>query len=234
MKSLKEGPIVWIFDLDDTLHHATPRIFPQINATMTRYLMHHLDLDAHGADTLRAHYWQRYGATLHGLIRHHGIDPHHFLRETHPATELAALAQRMAGLHDVLRRLPGRKIVFTNGPIRYARAVLRKLHADGLFAGIIGIEGMRFQPKPQIAGYRRLLRLHRLKPERCIMVDDSHDNIARACRLGMHGIWLGQRHRPNSRLRRIRRLSQLLRLRLPPLESKRTGCGKNPSGESIF
>ena len=29
---------VWIFDLDNTLHNATPHIFPHINSSMTAYL----------------------------------------------------------------------------------------------------------------------------------------------------------------------------------------------------
>lgn len=214
MKSFKSAAIVWLFDLDDTLHHASPRIFPLINRSMTDYVMRHLEVGETDADRLRLEYWLSYGATLGGLMRHHDVDPRHFLRETHPATELAALARRMAGLHATLRRLPGRKIVFTNGPAHYARAVLRKLHADGLFDAVVGIDDLRFHPKPRPAAYRQLLRRHRLAPRRCVMVDDSHDNIARACRLGMTGIWLGARHRPNSRLRRVRRLSELKRLRL--------------------
>ncbi|MEN9879697.1 MAG: hypothetical protein RIQ55_343, partial [Pseudomonadota bacterium] len=33
---------VWVFDLDDTLHHATPNIFPHINRAMTAYIERHL------------------------------------------------------------------------------------------------------------------------------------------------------------------------------------------------
>ncbi len=64
----------WIFDLDNTLHNATPHIFPHINRSMTAYLQEHLQLDEAEANDLRMHYWQRYGATLSGLIRHHGTE----------------------------------------------------------------------------------------------------------------------------------------------------------------
>ena len=30
--------LTWIFDLDNTLHDATPHIFPHINRSMTAYL----------------------------------------------------------------------------------------------------------------------------------------------------------------------------------------------------
>ena len=33
----------WIFDLDNTLHNATPHIFPHINRAMTAYLQQRLE-----------------------------------------------------------------------------------------------------------------------------------------------------------------------------------------------
>ena len=36
---------VWVFDLDNTLHNASPHIFPHINRAMTAYLQAHLGLD---------------------------------------------------------------------------------------------------------------------------------------------------------------------------------------------
>ncbi|MGH8731456.1 MAG: haloacid dehalogenase, partial [Burkholderiales bacterium] len=81
----------WIFDLDNTLHDARQHIFPHIDRSMTAYLAEHLDLGADAANELRQFYWRRYGATLVGLIRHHGIDPHHFLRETHRFPEIENL-----------------------------------------------------------------------------------------------------------------------------------------------
>ena len=74
---------VWLFDLDNTLHNASPHIFPHINRSMTRYLEQHLGLTLDEANALRMQYWHRYGATMLGLMRHHGTDPDHFLVETH-------------------------------------------------------------------------------------------------------------------------------------------------------
>ena len=45
------------------------------------------------AQRLRENYWLRYGATLLGLVRHHGVRAAHFLAETH----------RMPGLEERLR-----------------------------------------------------------------------------------------------------------------------------------
>lgn len=104
-------------------------MFPRINQAMTDYVARRLALPHDEASALRVHYWRRYGATLLGLIRHHDVDPHEFLREAHPFPDLHRLVARDHGLRRVLRRLPGRKIVVTNGPAAYAAGVLRALVA---------------------------------------------------------------------------------------------------------
>ena len=98
----------WVFDLDNTLHNASPHIFPHINRSMTAYLQRHLQLSEEDAGNLRAQYWRRYGATLLGMMRHHGTDPEHFLRETHAFPDLSGMVVYERGLAAMLRRLPGR------------------------------------------------------------------------------------------------------------------------------
>ena len=181
---------VWIFDLDNTLHNATPHIFPHINRAMTEYLQSQLGLDEQAAGELRRHYWMRYGATLLGLMRHHQTDPRHFLWHTHQLPELRRMLVREPQLRATLRRLPGRKIVFSNAPVHYARSVLRMLAIADLFDDVFSIERTRFRPKPDSYGFLRLCRAHRLKPQRCIMVEDNLDNLRTAARLGMKTVWV--------------------------------------------
>jgi putative hydrolase of the HAD superfamily len=185
----------WIFDLDNTLHNAAPHIFPHINRAMTEYLQAHLDLDEAAASELRRHYWQRYGATLLGLIRHHGTDPRHFLWHTHQFPKLQAMLVREPQLRATLRRLPGRKFVFSNAPVHYARAVLKALAVSDLFDGVFTIEYTRFRPKPDSYGFLRVCRANRLRPQRCIMVEDSLDNLRTAGRLGMKTVWVTRTRR---------------------------------------
>ena len=181
---------VWIFDLDNTLHDATPHIFPHINRSMTAYLQEHLSLGEDEANALRTDYWQRYGATLSGLMKHHGTDPDHFLRNTHRFPELSKMVLREPRLRSVLKQLPGRKLVFSNAPLQYAQAVLKLLLVDDLFDDIFAIEHSRYRPKPQSAGFRSLLRKHRLHAAQCVMVEDSAENLLTAKRLGMRTIWV--------------------------------------------
>ena len=183
---------VWIFDLDNTLHDARPHIFPHINRSMTEYVARLLDLGEEDANELRDFYWKRYGATLIGLIRHHRVDPGHFLRETHHFPELDRMVVGRRELRSVLRRLPGRKIVFSNAPGHYARAVVQALGVSDLFDDVFSIERTRFRPKPDAHGFLRLMHAHRLVASRCIMVEDSLENLRTAKRLGMKTVWVSE------------------------------------------
>ena len=181
---------VWLFDLDNTLHDARAHIFPHINRSMTAYVAALLELGEEDANTLRDSYWKRYGATLIGLIRHHQVDPRHFLEETHRFADLDRLVVGRRELRSVLRRLPGRKIVFSNAPAHYAAAVLQALGVRASFDDVFSIERTRFRPKPQAQGFVRLLHAHRLVASRCVMVDDSLENLHTARRLGMKTVWV--------------------------------------------
>jgi putative hydrolase of the HAD superfamily len=181
---------VWIFDLDNTLHNASAHVFPHINRSMTEYLQQHLQLDEQAANALRMHYWQRYGATLSGLMRHHGTDPDHFLWHTHQFPDLERMVLREPRLRHVLKALPGRKVVFSNAPQHYAHAVLKLLRIDGLFDDVMAVEQMRYRPKPDSFGFMRLMRRHRLRAAQCVMVEDSAENLQAAKKLGMHTVWV--------------------------------------------
>jgi len=181
---------LWIFDLDNTLHNATPHIFPHINRSMTAYLQEHLQLDEAAASDLRMYYWQRYGATLSGLMRHHGTDPDHFLWHTHQFPVLDRMVLREPRLRHVLKNLPGRKVVFSNAPQHYAHAVLKLLRVDDLFDDVMAVEHTRYRPKPDFFGFLRLLKNQRVKAAQCVMVEDSLENLQAAKRLGMRTVWV--------------------------------------------
>jgi len=185
----------WIFDLDNTLHNATPHIFPHINQAMTSYLERELGLESGAASALRQQYWTRYGATLLGLMRHHNTDPHHFLWHTHQLPELERMLVRERELRATLRRLPGRKFVFSNAPVHYSRAVLRALAISDLFDAVFSIERTRFRPKPQTHGFLRMMRANHLRARRCIMVEDTLRNLRTAKKLGMKTVWVSREQR---------------------------------------
>jgi len=141
------------------------------------------------ADALRHLYWLRYGATMLGLVRHHAIDAHEFLRAAHPFPDLHRLIRRNQRLAQSLRQLPGRKVVVTNAPSHYARRVVKALGISAFIDDLISIESMRFagrfQPKPSRPMLRRLAARLRVPSARCVLVEDSVDNLRSAQHVGM-------------------------------------------------
>lgn len=199
--NLKPSAPVWLFDLDNTLHNASHAIFPAIMANMNAYIARVLGdgvapADAEAVNAARTLYWKRYGATLLGLVKHHGVRSEHFLHETHEMADLAAMIRAERGLGRLLRRLPGRKVLLTNAPHRYSTMVLRHLGLQRHFSHHIAIESMRvhreLRPKPSKLMLRRLMRRQGLTPGRCILVEDTLANLRTAHALGMRTAWVTQ------------------------------------------
>jgi putative hydrolase of the HAD superfamily len=192
---------VWLFDLDDTLHDAATASMPQLHDSMNAFIRDELGLDADAATALRRRYWQWYGATLLGLVRHHGVKPAHFLHVTH---RLPGLEQRVRG-HTadlaLLARLPGRKFILTNAPADYARRVLGVLGIARLFDGLIAVEDMamfgQLRPKPDARMLRHVAARLGVHPARCVLVEDTLVHQKAARRVGMATVWM-QRWLPQS------------------------------------
>lgn len=183
---------VWIFDLDDTLHDASSHIFPVMNKAMTQYIMDTLDLDEHHAFKLRQHYWKIYGATLKGLMRHHGVDPYHFLCETHDNMDLENMVSETKKLRYCINRLKGRKVIFTNAPMNYAMRVLDVLGITDLFTVVFSVESTKFHPKPSVRGFQQLLKQIKAKASDCVMMEDNLPALMTAKRMGMKTVWISK------------------------------------------
>lgn len=185
---------VWFFDLDNTLHDASHAAFGPTNRAMTEYIVEHLGLSSDEASSLRQHYWHHYGATLLGLVRHHGVQAAHFLDQTH---RLPGLEDRLrTSAHDraALKRLRGRKYILTNAPRDYALRVLDGLRLTHLFDGILCIEDMRMfghhRPKPDARMFRAVAARLKVPPSRCVLVEDTLDHQKSAHALGMRTVWM--------------------------------------------
>jgi putative hydrolase of the HAD superfamily len=189
---------VWLFDLDNTLHDCSYAIFRAIDVNMTRAVMHTLDVDQDTANTLRKRYWLRYGATVIGLVRHHGIKASEFLQRAHDF-DPAPLVHAERGLAAKLARLPGRKVLLTNAPRRYAYEVLKALAIAGQFELIWSIDQMtlqgRMRPKPSIALMRQVLARLNVPAHRAVLVEDTVRNLRPARQLGMRTVHI---HHPGT------------------------------------
>jgi putative hydrolase of the HAD superfamily len=186
---------VWIFDLDNTLHDATARIFPAMHRQINAFLQREFGVDEEGANYMRRDFWLRYGTTLNGLMRHHGTDPRRFLAETHVFPELAELVVHENALKHALERLGGMKLVFSNAPRHYVEGVLRALRLARYFDAVYSIEDARYRGKPALHGFQLLLRKHNLDPHRCAFIDDILENLRTAHRLGMSTVWVSNTKR---------------------------------------
>ena len=194
MRAPKPAPRVWLFDLDDTLHDASSASMPGLHVSFGEYIQQHLGLTKDASDALRRRYWQRYGATLLGLVRHHGVDAAHFLHHTHL---LPGLEQAVRGhAHDfaALKRLRGRKLILTNAPRAYAERVLGVLGIRRCFEALISIEDMcmfgELRPKPDARMLRTLLARLRVPASRCVLVEDTLQHQKAARRVGMRTVWM--------------------------------------------
>jgi len=190
----RAGRRVWLFDLDNTLHDASHAAFGPLADAMAGYIAENLGVDADEAAALRQRYWRRYGATLLGLVRHHGVEAAHFLEHTH---RLPGLEERLrTSAHDraALARLRGTKIVLTNAPRAYALRVLAALRLLSHVDAVVAIEDMamfgELRPKPDSRMLRRLVARLRVPATRCVLVEDTlvHQKAARG--LGMRTAWM--------------------------------------------
>jgi putative hydrolase of the HAD superfamily len=186
---------IWIFDLDDTLHDASSKIFPSINQSMTAYVSQKLQISHQDAHNLRDHYWKVYGATLKGMMENHGVDPKEFLLNTHDAEELSKFVKQSHSLKNTLKKIKGQKIVFTNAPLHYAIAIIKSLNIQKYFSAVYSIESTQYNPKPSIYAFRKILRQLGKKGHQCVMVEDDLANLKTAYKIGIQTILVSKQNK---------------------------------------
>ena len=176
----------WIFDLDNTLYPASTDLFSQINVKMSNYIMNLLDVDKIAADKMRAEYWKKYGTSLAGLMQNHKVDPEDFLSTVHDI-DFSALAKDPK-LLSALNKLPGRKLVYTNGTVPYAREVLKYRGLLDAFDEIYGIEDADYVPKPFSKAFEIIFSKASIVRNRSVMFEDEVRNLEVPFKLGLKTI----------------------------------------------
>ena len=178
----------WIFDLDNTLYPAATDLFALIDARMTQYIAELRKCDAIEARRVQKEYFRDYGTTLAGLIADHDTNPHEFLHYVHDI-ELDRI-DHDARLVANIARLPGRKLVFTNGDAPYAQRVLDRLGLGSSFEGVHDIHAMDYVPKPAPLSYVAMCQRWAIAPTSALFVEDMARNLAPAKALGMTTVWI--------------------------------------------
>ncbi|WP_298670181.1 pyrimidine 5'-nucleotidase [uncultured Sphingomonas sp.] len=178
----------WIFDLDNTLYSASADLFALIDVKMGAYVADLLGVDAQEARRIQKAYFLGHGTTLAGLMAEHEIDPNHYLDFVHDI-EMDVLEENLP-LAAAIAKLPGRKIVFTNGDGPYARRVLDRLGLGATFEAVHDIHAMDLMPKPAPSAYAGLCAAFDLDPHQSLFVDDMARNLAPAKAIGMTTVWV--------------------------------------------
>jgi putative hydrolase of the HAD superfamily len=178
----------WIFDLDNTLYPADSDLFPQVSQRMTRWIMDRFDIDEATAVEKRGAYYKKYGTTLRGLMLHDDVNPDDFLGYVHDI-DLTSLGPNPR-LGAAIEKLPGRRLVYTNGSRTHASRILAKLGIDQHFVEIFDIIAADYVPKPDPRPYLTLTQRFDIDPTRACMVEDLAVNLEPAKAMGMTTVWL--------------------------------------------
>lgn len=185
-----------LFDLDNTLYSAGQEVFCLIDRRINRYMVEVAGIPPDEVDDLRRSYWKRYGVTMQGLMRHHGVDPEDYLSYVHDI-DVGGILRPDPELCRALQSLPLRRAVFTNSSLDHSERVLNALGLNGAFEEIFDIRVAGYLPKPCPEPYHAVLDRLSASASDCIMVDDSPENLRTAKDLGMGTILVGEKTPPS-------------------------------------
>jgi putative hydrolase of the HAD superfamily len=173
----------WVFDLDNTLYPHHLNLWQQVDDRIRAYVSDFLKVSKDEAFRVQKDYYKRYGTTMRGLMAEHGMKPDNYLEFVHridhsPLTPNAALGA-------ALEKLPGRKLILTNGTRKHADAVMKKLAVHQHFEDVFDIVAADLEPKPARKTYERFLARHNVDPAKAAMFEDLARNLEAPHALGM-------------------------------------------------
>jgi len=173
----------WVFDLDNTLYPHHLNLWQQVDERIRAYVADFLKVSKDEAFRVQKDYYRRYGTTMRGLMAEHGMTPDDYLEFVHridhsPLTPNAALG-------TALEKLPGRKLILTNGTRKHADAVMKKLAVHEHFEDVFDIVAAELEPKPARKTYERFLARHGVDPGKAAMFEDLARNLEAPYALGM-------------------------------------------------
>ena len=187
MKELKSIKY-WIFDLDNTLYSGKTKVFEQVDKKMSEYISKKLNVSTAEAKEIQKNYFHEYNTTLNGMIKNHKIDADEFLEFVHNI-DIDFLKKDLI-LGEELKKLDGKKIIFTNASRKHALNVTKRIGIDHYFDDIFDIFDCEFVPKPAIQSYKKLVEKHKIDPKLCVFVEDIARNLKPAYEMGMKTVWI--------------------------------------------
>jgi len=176
----------WVFDLDNTLYPHHLNLWQQVDERIRAYVSDFLKVSADDAFRVQKDYYRRYGTTMRGMMIEHGMKADDYLEFVHqidhsplePNPELGA----------VLEKLPGRKLILTNGTRKHADAVMKRLKIHQHFDDVFDIVAADLDPKPLPQAYQRFLARHDVDATKATMFEDLARNLETPYALGMTNV----------------------------------------------
>ena len=179
----------WLFDLDDTLYPAETRLMDLIRERITGFVMRITGLSHDEARRTQRAWFEAHGASLPGLLASHDISVAEFLDEIHDVPLDCVPPDPV--LDEILGRLPGRKLVFTNGSSGHAERVLERIGVAHHFEAVFHIESANMLPKPARETYDLMIGTFDIQPDRSVFFEDTERNLETAADLGMTTVLVG-------------------------------------------
>ena len=89
-----------------------------------------------------------------------------------------------------LKKLKGRKIIYTNANRQHANDVLIRLELTNVFDEIFDIKTANYIPKPEASPYEQIISEFNIDPITTIMFDDIAKNLVPAKNVGFASVWI--------------------------------------------
>ena len=173
----------WVFDLDNTLYPHHVNLWQQVDARIGEFVSSWLNITREEARTLQKDYYKRFGTTMRGMMTLHGVRADDYLAYVHEIDHSPLEPNPAMG--EAIAKLPGRKLILTNGSVDHVDAVLARLGIASHFEGVFDIIAAELTPKPAPETYQKFLSLHAVDPTRAAMFEDLARNLVVPHDLGM-------------------------------------------------
>ena len=123
----------WVFDLDNTLYPHHVNLWQQVDARIGEFVCACLKFPPEEARMIQKDYYRRYGTTMRGMMTEHGVRADDYLAYVHQIDHSPLEPNPAMG--EAIAKLPGRKLILTNGSTDHAGAVLARLGISPAFRG---------------------------------------------------------------------------------------------------
>src|SRR3982074_2883519 len=136
----------WVFDLDNTLYPHHVNLWQQVNVRIGEFVGAWPTMSPEEARRTQKAYYRPYGPTMRGMMTEHGVRADDYLAYVHQIDH--SPLQPNPAMGAAIEKLPGRKLILTNGSPAHADAVLTRLGIGAHFEAVFDIIAAELEPKP--------------------------------------------------------------------------------------